>query len=143
MSDFTESMRCSECGIELDQKPSEPDRKPCPDCGSMQKTLHIGIVDTIPFTVTEWLDIKATQPSRPKKKRLRMHLQTGQQFSTKLGKYVEKERLIDKDNDRYMEKVTDPDSGDIIHLCEQPLKAHQGHGSAKFKATLPTDESGE
>ena len=43
------------------------------------------------------------------------------------------ERHIDRDNDHYHEKVTDPETGEIIHESDEPLSEHQGHGSAKTK----------
>jgi hypothetical protein len=50
----------------------------------------------------------------------------------------EKCALVDRQNDRYLERVWDPESGDIIHECEEPLTQHAGHGSAKAKK--PTEE---
>lgn len=43
---------------------------------------------------------------------------------------MKKSRVIDKYKDRYMEKVTDPETGEIIHGCEEPLSEHFGHGFA-------------
>lgn len=42
-------------------------------------------------------------------------------------------RLIHRDNDLYREKVVDPDTGEVIHFCEEKLSDHKGHGSAKKK----------
>jgi hypothetical protein len=47
------------------------------------------------------------------------------------GALARHERVIDRQNDRYFEKVTLCESGDVTHLCEEPLTVHQGHGSAK------------
>lgn len=44
---------------------------------------------------------------------------------------MEKVRLIDKDANRYFEKVTDPDTGQVLHECNEPLSEHRGHGSDK------------
>jgi len=41
------------------------------------------------------------------------------------------ERLIDRENDWYAETVTDPETGEIVHECKEPLSEHQGHGAAK------------
>ncbi|MGH7115721.1 MAG: hypothetical protein ACREE9_14665 [Stellaceae bacterium] len=41
------------------------------------------------------------------------------------------ERFIDRNTDRYFEKVTMCDSGEIVHECDEPLSDHRGHGSAK------------
>lgn len=50
------------------------------------------------------------------------------------GRWRRVERLIDKDDDKYVEKVTDVDTGEIVHECCERLRDHQGHGSAKFKS---------
>jgi hypothetical protein len=44
---------------------------------------------------------------------------------------VRRERIIDRDNDRYLETVSDYESGKVIRHCDEPLSDHQGHGSAK------------
>jgi hypothetical protein len=56
--------------------------------------------------------------------------------SHKLEKHVHHERVIDRRNDRYFEQVTDYETGEVLHRCEEPLSEHMGHGSAK-----PTPES--
>jgi len=35
--------------------------------------------------------------------------------------------------DQYLETVTDYESDEVIHHCEEPLSVHQNHGSAKRK----------
>jgi hypothetical protein len=35
--------------------------------------------------------------------------------------------------DRYREKVTDYETGEVLRDCDDPLSQHQGHGSAKLK----------
>ena len=44
-----------------------------------------------------------------------------------------KERSIDRDNNKYKEVVTDPETGKVVHHCEEFLSKHKGHGSAKKK----------
>ena len=39
--------------------------------------------------------------------------------------------VIDRENDRYVEKGTDYESDEVIRQCEEPLSQHQGHGSAR------------
>ena len=46
---------------------------------------------------------------------------------------MKKERLIDRAKDHYKEVVTDPDTGSVVHQCDEPLSQHRGHGSAKKK----------
>jgi hypothetical protein len=42
-------------------------------------------------------------------------------------------RIIDREKDLYKEVVKDPDTGEIVHECEEPLSQHIGHGTAKCK----------
>lgn len=46
---------------------------------------------------------------------------------------VNKTRIFDKENNKYMEKVEDYRTGKILHKCEEKLSDHIGHGSAKIK----------
>ena len=50
--------------------------------------------------------------------------------------YVHKEREIDRDNDRYRERVVD-EEGVVLHDVEEPLSLHFGHGSAKVRRPNP------
>jgi hypothetical protein len=50
---------------------------------------------------------------------------------SRLTRLVKVERSIDRLEDRYSERVTDVDTGEVIRQCDEPLSAHQGHGSAK------------
>jgi hypothetical protein len=47
------------------------------------------------------------------------------------GDLVRVERTFDRENDRYFERVTLYDSGEVIHYSDEPLSEHKGHGSAK------------
>jgi len=46
-------------------------------------------------------------------------------------KWVQRGMSVNIPGNRYSEKVFDPDSGRVIHSCDQPLDLHIGHGSAK------------
>jgi hypothetical protein len=54
-------------------------------------------------------------------------------FSVGRQKFVHRERVIDRENDRYFERVTDYETGETIHEVEEPLSQHTGHGNAKPK----------
>jgi hypothetical protein len=55
------------------------------------------------------------------------------------GRWMERELVIDRENDRYGERVIDPETGEIVYLCEEPLSQHQGHGTAKKKSSSEDD----
>ena len=48
---------------------------------------------------------------------------------------VHRVRIIDKINDRYVEKVAYLDTGTIIRDCDEKLTEHYGHGSDNKKTT--------
>lgn len=133
MTEHSESITCTDCGTTLDQDVGDRDRVPCPQCGSMKRSVSLKLSDTVHCPVTEWVDMKLKNPNLPSKKKLRAHIQTGQQMSVRLGRYVDKERVLDKENDHYLETVVDPVTGDVLRHCEEPLSVHQGRGSAKSR----------
>lgn len=47
------------------------------------------------------------------------------------GRWMQRQLIIDRENNRYSERVIDPETGQIVHVCEEPLSEHQGHGTAK------------
>jgi hypothetical protein len=51
--------------------------------------------------------------------------------STTGGALAKHERYISRGTDRYFEKVTMCETGEVVHECDEPLTDHQGHGSAK------------
>lgn len=57
------------------------------------------------------------------------------------GALARHERTIDHHNDRYFEKVILCATGEVIHLCEEALRAHRGHGSAR--KSKPTGTPGQ
>ena len=56
----------------------------------------------------------------------------GNEFSSN-GTFVQKERVIDRENNLYKELVINVDTGEILHSSEHPLSEHKDHGSAKVK----------
>ena len=56
-------------------------------------------------------------------------------FSHDIGKLVNHQRLIDRQNDKYIEIVKDENTDQLLHHCNEKLSEHQGHGSAKIKTT--------
>lgn len=109
----------------------------------MSRTIQLEISDTVVSPVIEMIDAKLKQPSLTGKRKLRLHLKSGKELSFRLGRYVNKERVLDKDNDRYLEIVTDPLTGEVLRHCDEPLSEHQGRGSAKFKSVAPPAASDE
>lgn len=52
-------------------------------------------------------------------------------FTHRLGIWSNRLKMEDKRSDKYLEIVTNPETGEILHRCKEPLSQHRGHGSAK------------
>lgn len=127
------SVECANCGAEIDIVGDTLDRRvPCDICGSNKRVHNLSIVDTL--FVRDGLEVKAKRPSE---KKPYVEDKAMPSYSRRLDKHVHHERLIDRDNDVYRETVTDYESGEVIHHCEEPLSQHINHGSAKSKNGKP------
>lgn len=104
------------------------DVPPCPSCGSRKRVICTYIQETV--------KIKEKVSGKTKKQGIKKptyEFVAGDDLHNKSGKWHTKKRIIDRDNDRYEEVVSDPETGKIIHRCDEPLSKHRGHGLAKVK----------
>lgn len=124
-------IQCLKCGAELEENAMSMPRLPCPTCGSTAiKAIEILTDSAVAYSLIRGV---GKMPSLPRDKRLRFDIKTGYEMSRRLGRMVRVERSIDKDADSYMERITDPATGEVIHECIEKLSEHTGHGSAKRK----------
>ena len=93
------------------------------------KTVYINVHDEA--ISHEWIDRKAAE--KTKKKRSKYEFGAGDEWCVLDEKYIYKTRIFDREHDNYYEDVVDPETGEIIHHCEEPLSKHFGHGSDKEK----------
>lgn len=123
---------CSACdsSLELIDLNALP-RIPCPYCGGELRTIPGELADST--CALDSLRGRLKRQSLPSDKKLRWESFSGYQFSQSHQKMVHKVRTFDKDTDEYLERVTDPDTGQIIHECVEPLSKHISHGTAKKK----------
>lgn len=126
---------CGKCGTTIDE-PSflQPDeRPPCPSCGEKSRTFHVKIEENIrPYGR---LGVKARHgpAGRPFYEAV-----SGHDRHRRSGRMMKLERIIDREKDQYKEVVIDPETGQIIHQCEEPLSKHRGHGTAKGGSSGPS-----
>lgn len=130
---MTERLTCADCGAEL---PIEWIRPPlrtnvCPKCGSEKKKIYLYLHEEVQLDLKESLDLKTKDHTKPSKKNPRVHLSIGDEVRKKDGKWLKKERRIDKNADRYRELLIDPATGEVLRDVDEPLSKHTGHGSAK------------
>lgn len=131
---ISESNNCAKCGASLPTAwLSAPGSvHPCPSCGSHTRNIHLTVHEEISFK--EWVDLKHKNPNLSSRQKLRTHINIGDELSMSTGRWVKKERVIDKDSNRYFERVIDPVTGELIHYKKEPLSKHKGHGYAKSKS---------
>jgi hypothetical protein len=52
-------------------------------------------------------------------------------LTRRLRTWSQRVKVEDKRSNRYLESVTNSETGEVIHHCSEPLSRHRGHGSAK------------
>src|ERR1700676_4577192 len=126
MAAAVDQEKCDGCGVVLPRSPDPHSRVPCPACGSTVRVFGVSITETL-----ECHDSVAFKQKRPGYKKPIAEGISGDAYFGKESKWVKKERLIDRQANRYRENVTDPVTGEVIHHCDEALDQHTGHGSEK------------
>jgi DNA-directed RNA polymerase subunit RPC12/RpoP len=126
-------IKCGECKCLISTGDEDTDRLPCPECGSRSLLIVMTIDEDSALMMHDSVKGKLTRPALRSKDKLRSDIFAGQDQSRSSGKWYVKERIIDRDKDYYMEKLTDADTGEVIHFCEEKLSEHRDRGSAKAK----------
>jgi hypothetical protein len=124
-------VRCSTCGLEIDEKIK---RAACPTCGSDARTHAAGVADGIKILTAMTARGFHDGMSRTEGWFIRTDCRQVPQRSRD-NAIANVERIFDRTGDRYIEKVTMCDSGEVIHSTNEPLSAHKGHGSDKPRKT--------
>ncbi len=123
-------VKCLKCKQVLDEPSDIPEieRKRCPGCGSLSRQVEQKIEDGV--SIHDCLDMKARhgETGSPLKE-----IRVGDSLSRRTKKWMNYRRIIDRENDWYEETVIDPETGEVIHRCAEPLSNHRGHGSAKHR----------
>jgi hypothetical protein len=123
---------CSDCAY-----PFVSPEERCPHCGSLNKTINISL--DVPISPKVMVTGKVKDKDHPSKKNPRVEFMTGDELRKIDNTWIKKQRHIDKDRDEYLEKVVDPETGEIIHECHEPLSQHKGHGLAKKEIAKQKD----
>jgi len=118
---------CSNCGGVLAVDADESPRTPCPECAALARTRRIEISDSARGSA-----VVAYAARHPGEKQAFLWGSTGDSWSRKLQRWVQRGMVFDRAADRYKEEVSDPLTGEIIHSADEPLSEHRGHGSARM-----------
>ncbi|MDO9538295.1 MAG: hypothetical protein Q7J68_08260 [Thermoplasmata archaeon] len=133
--DMSNHVSCKECGTTIEES-CDSERKPCPRCESMHRVFDVEIKEEI--KMYDSLSSKHKNPKKTGKSKILSEGFNGYEYSHRHQKMVAKQRLIDREGDAYREIITDIETGEVIHKCEEPLSQHTSHGTAKPR---PKDES--
>ncbi len=135
MSDeATTAVKCAECNADLPVEHAGKDAgSPCPACGSMKKHIHLELKDKEGLEIHDNVRGKIKSVTLPSSKNPRVKFFSGDDLRKSDGKWMQKEMVVDRENNLYKEIVKDIQTGEVIRDCEEPLSDHVGHGDAKFK----------
>lgn len=122
-----QSISCRGCGMPRTgddvEQVENGERIPCLECGNEHIIFHVSFHDKV--TTHERLDLKVKQGGKGKPT---VEQRQGDDFHHESGEWRKIIRLVDRGNDRYVEKVVGPD-GSVIRSVDQPLSEYRGHGS--------------
>ena len=120
---------CGSCGAALAEPVNAEPRTPCPHCGSLGRNFPVHLEDRL--HVGDSIGAKAYAGGLSKRKGFKWETFSGMELSRSLGRLVRKMRLIDKQSNRYAERVIDPKTGQVLRDVDHLLTEHVGRGSAK------------
>lgn len=107
----------------------------CPRCGSSDVKVHITLQEQV--TVHEQLRLKARHQDEKKPFREAIF---GDDLRERDGRWMHKEQVVDREAGWYDKVVVDPETGEVVRECHEPLSQHRDCGSAKMKRPRKTVE---
>jgi hypothetical protein len=123
---------CAKFGKLLDESPRVPlaERIHCPNCGSLNREFGVAINAVAEVRAGMRAKARSGQAGKPGGKPW-LTTMSEPSWSRDREKWVHRQKTENRRDDRYAEVVWDPDTGEIVHQCDEPLSAHRGHGSAR------------
>lgn len=120
-----QASKCKKCEAILSEPKNEP-RTPCPVCGEMGRIHEETLTDGI--AVYDQMLMKGKHDGKGKPF---VDARVGADYYFKEKEWRHLERVVDRDNNLYVEIIKDMKTGEIIKEVREPLTDHQGHGAAK------------
>lgn len=113
---------CKKCGRLI-----KKDDSICKHCGSNQKMIYLKITDSVGVN-----DGGRLKQKRPGFSGFMIYAKFGSNLFRKTNTWTHLTRIIDRLNNVYEERITDPKTGKT-RCVKEKLTEHIGHGSAKRK----------
>ena len=117
---------CKKCNAKLRIiQPLRLEKFSCPECDSSLKHHEVEINENL--TVRTGLKLKAKHGNK------KPHFESKDipDFNRDRQKIVRRQQCIDRENDSYIEIITDYETNEVIHSCKEPLSSHTNKGAAK------------
>lgn len=131
MSEVCRKVMCSNCGKEF-----STEMKACPYCGCEEKTAQITFREKFSVNEEERLKGKSSERIKSKgKSRPAIETVSGIEYNRDIRKNVRVYRIINRKQDEYLERISDTDTGEVIHSCNEPLSCHTGHGADRNESS--------
>ncbi len=132
MTNTIDQMHCAACGNAIDEPTNTlpVDRKPCPTCGSLARNLSVSLHETLLIREKWGMKHKRHGHKKPIYESV-----SGDDLHRDTRQWNKLTREIDRENNRYKEVITNPESGKVLRHCEEPLTDHFNRGSAKPKSS--------
>jgi len=126
----TTSIICSNCGEPIDEPSSVllPMRAPCRGCGSTRRTFTLDVAETV--KIREKIGLKHRRPGH---KRAIYESVEGYDLHRYTGQWSHLSRVIDRENNRYQERIINPATREVLRSVDEPLTDHVGRGTARKK----------
>lgn len=125
--------QCGNCRAFIDESPSlEPSRRmPCPKCGSLARYREIGLA-----AKSEGMPSLRLKQKRWGFKKPLVEIVSEWSLHRKTGLWSFLFRRIDRAANRYVERISDRETGVISRYVDEPLTDHVGRGSAKKRPSV-------
>lgn len=122
---------CADCGATIDEPGgmSISNRTPCSVCGSTNRNMSASVNEVA--KIREKIGMKQ---KRPGYKRPVFESVSGDDVHKVTGQWNKLTREIDRENGRYKEVIVNPETGEVLRHCEEPLAAHVNRGYARPKS---------
>lgn len=128
---------CNGCGRERN-----PAQDICPYCGESGYTVSIELAESMKIHEQSRGKVKDPEFKQKKGGHVAREFKTGESYSQRDKKFYDYYQDINRKEDSYREEVTDSETGEVIHSCNESLTDHVGHGSAKMQAGVKDGNEG-
>ena len=122
-------VKCKDCGAEFPPEVAGAVDRSCTECGSSRLVVFQNIAEEM--GVREDLHSRVKDPRYSSKRNPRVISKVGASYWHDEKKWMHREMLVDKNQGRYRKVISDPETGEIVRECEEPLPKHRGHGDDK------------